>query len=147
LELVRWTDPGHLPSSLQALISEAVHGGHEWVSNLEEAWLQRPFIDPGEALFFTFKNVQVVAMAAISADPFVSDPAVGRLRFVYVREIARRRGIGERLLDECLALAKGHWQTLRLHTSNEVAARMYERRGFLPISGDPRVTHIMPTVL
>jgi GNAT superfamily N-acetyltransferase len=141
--LAKWTDPGRLPSSMPVLISEAVHSGHEWVSKLEEVWRERPFIGQGEALFLALDNVQVMAMAALTADTFVNDPAVGRLRFVYVRELARRRGLGERLLDECLKLAKGNWQTLRLHTSNEVAARMYERRGFLPIAGDPRVTHMM----
>ena len=147
VKLVQWTEPGSLPSSLPALIAEAVHSGYDWVSNLQEAWRQRPFIGQGEALFLALENLQVVAIAAITADTFVNDPAVGRLRFVYVREIARGRGIGEKLLDACLTLAKGNWRTLRLHTSNEVAARMYERRGFLPIAGDPRVTHILPTVL
>jgi ribosomal protein S18 acetylase RimI-like enzyme len=82
-------------------------------------------------------------MAVISADPFVDDATTGRLRFIYIRETARRQGLADRLVRDCLALASGRWRTLRLHTDNVVAARLYERYGFQPFASDPHATHTM----
>src|SRR5271169_3789953 len=75
--------------------------------------------------------------------PVVDDPTTGRLRFIYVRQTARRRGIADRMVGDCLALARGRWRTLRLHTDNAFAARLYERHGFQPSASNPRATHTM----
>src|SRR3569623_1346072 len=134
---------GQPPLSVSELMSEAVRSGHERASNFHTAWTSGPFTGPGEALFLAFEAGHLLGMAVISADPFVSEATVGRLRFIYVREAARRRGVGDRLVAECLSLALGHWQTLRLHTDNVAAARIYERHGFEASSEDPRATHVM----
>ena len=141
--LVRWRDPDRLPVALDALVSEAVDSGNPWVSNLHAAWRSRPFVGPGEALFLASEGGQLLATAAITVDPYMGDATVGRLRFIYVRETARRRGIADRLVEECLRLAEGNWRKLRLHTDNTVAARLYERYGFQASGADPRATHVM----
>lgn len=141
--MIQWKDPDHLPKSLDALVSEAVRSGHKWASDLYTAWRSRPFTGRGEALFLACEGGKLSGMAVISADPFVNDATTGRLRFIYVRETARRRGIAERLVDECLRVATGNWHTLRLHTDNEAAARIYERHGFRASGADPRATHVM----
>jgi GNAT superfamily N-acetyltransferase len=142
LEVTRWSE-SEMPACLDILLSEAVRSGHAWASNFHAAWRSRPFISEGEALFLAWGGKRLLAMAAISADPFVDDATTGRLRFIYVRQTARRQGIADRLVGDCLALARGRWRTLRLHTDNAVAARLYERYGFQPSGSDPHATHTM----
>ena len=141
-EVTRWSEP-ELPACLDLLVSEAVRSGHAWAANFHAAWQARPFTGEGEALFLAWDGKRLLAMAAISADPFVDDAATGRLRFIYVRQAARRQGIADRMVGDCLALARGRWRTLRLHTDNAAAARLYQRYGFQPSGSDPHATHIM----
>jgi GNAT superfamily N-acetyltransferase len=142
IQVVRWTDPT-LPSCIDVLVSEAVNSGHGWASDFHASWQSRPFTGEGEALFLAAEENQLLAMAAITADPYVDDAATGRLRFIYVRGAARRRGIADRLVRECLALANGRWRVLRLHTDNAIAARLYEGYGFRRHGCDSRATHTM----
>ncbi|SHG72670.1 Acetyltransferase (GNAT) domain-containing protein [Kaistia soli DSM 19436] len=141
IEIVRWGDPD-LPPGLDALLQEAVETDHEWVADFRPAWEAGAFAGDGEALFVAFGGGALLAMATISADPFVEDKATGRLRFIYVRVAARRRGIAEGLVAACLGRARGTWRRLRLHTDNPVAAQLYERYGFRPAAGEWRATHI-----
>jgi GNAT superfamily N-acetyltransferase len=142
VEIVRFGEL-ELPACIDELISEAVRSGHVWASDFHAVWLARPFMGEGEALFLAWQGDRLLAMAAVSVDPFVDDAAVGRLRFIYVRQTARRRGIADGLVERCLALARGRWRRLRLHTDNPVAAQLYERYGFEPSGSDPRATHVM----
>jgi GNAT superfamily N-acetyltransferase len=139
----KWTDPTSLPPQAAPLLSEAVAGGFSWIARLEQAWRERPFLGTGEGLFLANEGSALLGIAAITRDPYLNNPAIGRLRFVYVREAARGRGLGDQLVEHCLALAAGNWQTLRLHTENETAARIYERRGFLRSTADPHATHLL----
>ena len=145
VEVVRWTEP-ELPACLDALVVEAVSSGHVWAADLHATWRFRPFTGEGKALFLASEADHLLAMAAISADPFVDDAETGRLRFIYVRQTARRRGIAARLVAKCLARG-GSWRRLRLHTDNAVAEQLYERYGFQPSGADPRATHVMASIL
>jgi hypothetical protein len=74
-----------------------VRSGHAWAANFHAAWRARPFIGEGEALFLAWDGKprdgkRLLAMAAISADPFVDDATTGRLRFIYMFD---RRPVGE----------------------------------------------------
>src|SRR5262249_14775492 len=71
------------------------------------------------------------------------DPATGRVRHLYVLAAHRRRGLGERLVTEIIAAARGHFHTLRLSTSNPDAARLYERLGFCPPARLAKCTHVI----
>ncbi|MBZ9936723.1 GNAT family N-acetyltransferase [Mesorhizobium sp. BR1-1-16] len=141
IEIIHWRDPV-LPVALDQLLREAIETENEWAADFRPAWEARPFIDAGEALFLARDGQQLLAMAAISADPFIADGETGRLRFIYVQTSARRRGLADRLVAACLARAAGTWQRLRLHTDNPAAARLYERYGFRPAPGAWRATHI-----
>jgi GNAT superfamily N-acetyltransferase len=140
--VTRWSE-SDLAAGVDILVAEAVHSGHAWASNFHPAWRSRPFTGEGEALFLAWDGKRFLAMAAISADRFVNDATTGRLRFIYVRQTARRQGIADRLVGDCLALATERWRTLRLHTDHAVAARLYERYGFEPSGSDPYATHAM----
>ena len=146
VKVVRWTKP-ELPACLDALVAEAVGFGHAWASDLHETWQSRPFTGEGEALFLASQADGLLAMAAISADPFVNNAETGRLRFIYVRQTARRRGIADQLVAACLARSEGRWRRLHLHTDNSAAARLYERYGFQPSGSEPRATHVLDPIL
>ena len=141
IEIVRWTRP-ELPAGLDALVAEAVADGHAWAGDFPPEWARRPLTGEGEALLIARADAEPLAMAVLSADIFLADGETGRLRYIYVRESARRRGLAERFVRECLSRAEGRWRRLRLHTDNPRAAALYERHGFRPSGDDPRATHV-----
>jgi ribosomal protein S18 acetylase RimI-like enzyme len=135
-----WTDPV-LPASLGVLAAEAVAAGYTWMGGFATSWAERPFLERGEGLFLAMEGDRVLAMAVISRDPYVADQRTGRLRFIYVIESARRRGIAEALVRACLERGAGHWPVITLHTDNPKAAALYARYGFEEIAGGVRSTH------
>ncbi len=143
LEPVSWPGPG-LPPGLGALLAQAREGGFDWIASLPDDWAVRPFTDAGEGLFVVFAGRDLVAIAAISADPFVQAPDTGRLKYIYVSRDLRGFGIADRLVRACLKRAGPHWRRIRLHTDNPVAARLYARYGFEPVN-EHRATHALAT--
>jgi GNAT superfamily N-acetyltransferase len=75
-------------------------------------------------------------------DPYTTDPAVGRLRNLYVLPEYRGQGIGASLTRSVIALAASVYQSLRLRAGTPQAAKFYERLGFTPTAGVPDCTHI-----
>lgn len=138
--ITRW-QASTLPDGYAVFAEEARTTGHEFIDRLAEAWAARPFLDEGEGLFVAQDDGQLAATAAISADPVLTDGATGRLRFVYVREAFRGRGLAEALVRACLARAGRRWRRIELHTGNPVAARLYLRNGFVPLAEPGRSTH------
>ena len=131
-----------LSDAVQLLIAEARQEGFDWMANLEGAWVEGPFIGPGEALFLAWVGDRLVGVAAITEDHYLRDGQTGRLRFVYVSPTSRGCGIADALTTHCLARAAGRWAVIRLHTDNPVAARLYAKFGFaLLADADGEATH------
>ncbi len=66
------------------------------------------------------------------------DPAVCELRKMYFLPSSRGKGLGERLLRQCLAIARGYgYRTCYLETLTgmDAAQRLYERVGFQRLDG------------
>ena len=108
IDVLRWIDLT-LPGSVAALVQEALVDGHGWASTLNDEWNARPFLADGEGLFLAFAAGHLVATAAIRADPYTGDHATGRICYIYVRHVARRRGLAEHLLRACLARGRDRW--------------------------------------
>src|ERR1700761_3566620 len=50
-----------LSHSVRLLLAEARQEGFDWMANLEAAWLERPFVGPGEGLFLAWMGDRLVA--------------------------------------------------------------------------------------
>lgn len=139
--VIRWSE-ATLPAELATLLVEADAAGVEWLSSFTPEWDRRPFLEIGEGLFLAFVGAVPVSMAVISKDGLVDDPDAGRLRYIFVREMARRQGMAEELVRAALAESDKRWRRVTLHTDNPVAASLYVRYGFRASIESARVTHV-----
>ena len=67
-------------------------------------------------------------------------PGVAKLRLFLLEPAARGRGLGRRLLDTCLAFARGAgYRKMRLwtHESHRAACALYAKAGFRCLSSTP----------
>jgi GNAT superfamily N-acetyltransferase len=84
----------------------------------------------------------VVGVCGLTIDPYAADPAVGRVRRLYVLRAFRGRGVGRGLVEAVVRAAGERFRTLRLRTESPEAAVFYERLGFQPVAGVPDCTHV-----
>ena len=129
---------------LEQLLSEARSEGFKFLDTLVSEWQTgfNRFDATGEALCGHLEEGVLVAIGGLNCDPFLRDPKVGRIRRLYVGQAWRNKGIGSALLDTLLNVARRSFSTVRLRSANAQAARLYERKGFAPISS-PTATHIL----
>jgi GNAT superfamily N-acetyltransferase len=105
----------------EVLQKESVAEGHQFLERMEEDWT---------ALYGAFDHEGLIAVGGLTPDPYVSEPNVGRLRRIYVKQSHRKRGIGTALVMQLLGDASRTFQLVRLRAANSEAARLYERLGF-----------------
>ena len=129
---------------IEVLRQEARAEGYDFLDRLVEDWLsgENRFDGPGEIFCGCFDDRAMVGVGGLNRDPFLADPAVGRIRRVYVKQAWRKRGVGETLVRSLLATAQKSFRSVRLRAENAGAARLYERIGFAAIN-DPSATHIL----
>jgi GNAT superfamily N-acetyltransferase len=129
---------------IERLQSEARDEGYDFVETLVEEWASAAnrFDAPGEALCGHLDQGLLVAVGGLNCDPFGGRPDMGRIRRVYVRSAWRNQGIGRALVTALVDEARTHFSCTRLRAENEGAARLYESKGFAPISS-PDATHIL----
>jgi GNAT superfamily N-acetyltransferase len=127
---------------IEQMQQEARNEGYQFLETLVEEWLsgENRFDKKGEALCGHLDGGNLIAVGGLNCDPFLGDPGVGRIRRVYVRQAWRNCGVGGALLDHLLCVARQHFLCVRLRAENQAAARLYERKGFKPISS-PSATH------
>ena len=122
-----------LPSGmLSDLVDEAERAGLRFPGRLAAEWASgvNRFDRPGEALFAARAGSRLIGMCGLNVDPYMTVPRVGRVRHLYVLEAHRRDGVGRCLIQAVIGAASGHFDRLRLRTSNPAAARLYEAVGF-----------------
>lgn len=119
------------------LIAEAVAGGDGFMTRLRDAWRSgaNRFCAPGETYLGVWRDGALIGAGGINRDPYGSDPAIGRVRHLYVRPAARGQGVGGALTGRLIEHARAHFGVLRLRTRRPEAARMYERLGFVRTDG------------
>lgn len=125
------------------LLSESASQGFAFLKRFRYDWesgLNR-FNARGEGLFCARSGGRLIGLCGLNADPFVSDPRIGRLRHVYVLERYRRRGAGEALVHHALQSARPHFDLITLRTDMPSAAAFFEALGFVRVTGQPSTTH------
>lgn len=124
------------------IIGEAGAGDGRFMFRLRDHWDDgsERFERGGEILLGAFAGDGLVGMAGVSHDPYEPEEGLGRVRHVYVLSRWRGRGIAGVLMKQLIEHGREHFRVLRLHTSNPIAARMYESLGFTP-SSRGRETH------
>jgi ribosomal protein S18 acetylase RimI-like enzyme len=90
------------------------------------------FDTPKEFFFGVFDRERLLGFGGVTPDPYLADSVTGRLRHLYVRRDARRRGIGHSLVRALEARASGIYERLRLRTDTDAAAHFYRRLDYQP---------------
>ena len=140
-----WT--GDAAPPVDALAAAASAEGHRFVERTLTEWAagENLFDRTGEGLFLASSDGEVIGMAGVNVDPYVTDPSVGRLRHLSALPTHRRRGVASALVDRCLDLARGSFTVLRLRTYDPKAAAFYAALGF-GVTAESDATHAMPLV-
>jgi GNAT superfamily N-acetyltransferase len=138
-------EPALLPDDVLALIHEGLAEGHTFLSRLQAEWANEagPYASPGAMLVVGRADKQAAGIAGVVRDPYLDDPATGRLRHVYVGNSYRRRGVADALVRFCIESARLTFGRLRLRTANPGAAVLYERHGFAFDPAEPDATHVL----
>jgi GNAT superfamily N-acetyltransferase len=130
-----------------ALAADARAEGHRFLERMAAEWQAgtNRFDRPGERVLGAWVGGTLAGLIARGIDPHATDPAVGRLRHLYVRRDMRGRGIGASLARQALAGAEDHFRLIRVRMGpdNAAAAGMYLALGFARVSGDPFATHAL----
>lgn len=121
---------------LRELEASAAAEGHLFVARTRHDWESsvNRFDRTGEVFVLAIEENRVIGMCGVNKDPYVDDPAVGRLRHLYVDPDQRRSGIASNLVVECLITARSSFERIRLRTSNPTAAALYLSLGFATIN-------------
>ena len=118
-------------SSIRPLVAESLEEGVTFIERLEREYLSgvNRFDGPGEVLFVATEGDTPVAVCGLNRDPYLGDPAIGRVRHLYVLKAYRHLGLGRSLVRAVMAAAEGRFHMLTLRTENPVAARLYVSLG------------------
>ncbi len=129
--------------ALAPLLAASTAEGFRFVERLVREWEagHARFDQPGELLLAAYDGESLVAIGGLMPDAYTGDPALGRLRHIYVRPDARRRGIGRQLVDRLEQSAEGTYGALVLRTDTATAARFYEQLGYMPLPPGGAATH------
>ncbi len=100
------------------------------------------FSQPGECLCMVCRADTFIGVGGINIDPYAANSAIGRVRRFYISPEARRLGAGQALLKHLEMCAAATFESLRLRTTNPVAALFYESQGYERVNGDDAVTHV-----
>jgi GNAT superfamily N-acetyltransferase len=130
-------------TALAPLLAASTAEGFRFVERFAREWEEGKacFDRPGELFLAAYDGANVIAMGGLTADPYISDPSLGRLRHLYVRPDARRRGMGRRLVQALERAAQGKYRALVLRTDTATAARFYEALGYSPLPPGGTATH------
>jgi GNAT superfamily N-acetyltransferase len=133
-----------LHPGMELLRTEAIDEGFLFVDRLVRDWTSgsNRFDLPGERLLGAFAGETLIGVCGINRDPTIDQDGIGRLRHLYVRECARRRGVASALVRRLLDEASNAFRIVRLRTATSEAAAFYLRHGFVPLQ-DQTASHVM----
>ena len=88
-----------LPDGVEELRVEAAREGFRFVDKLAAEWRSgaNRFAQSGEVFLGAFRGAELIAVSGLNRDPYTDQDGIGRLRHLYVRQSARRFGVGSAL--------------------------------------------------
>ena len=132
-------------SAIALLLAASTAEGFRFVERFAREWKEGKtrFDRRGELFLAAYDGAgtSVIAIGGLTADPYTNGTALGRLRHLYVRPDARRRGIGRRLVQILEHAAEGEYRALVLRTDTATGARFYEQLGYTPLPPGGTATH------
>ena len=133
------------PDRVDDLLADSDAAGSRIVRRLADEWADgtNRFDRPGEALFGAWIAGRLVGVCGLNVDPYAGDDRVGRVRHLYVLTPSRRHGVGRQLVAHVIASAGDRFDSLRLRTRNEAAARLYLAMGFHACAEAGEFTHVL----
>jgi len=130
---------------LAPLVDASTAEGFRFVARLAAEWAGGVRYDgPGELLLGGYDGPRLVAVGGLTTDPYSANPAIGRLRRIYVLPEVRRRGVGRALVRALEAEAARWYRELVLRTDTDAAARFYEALGYASCADGGSATHGRP---
>ena len=127
---------------LVPLVEASTTEGFVFLHRLLREWADgtNRYAKRGELLLLALEGRAAVGICGLNQDPFLEDPAVSRLRHLYVLPSHRRRGVGRTIVTRCIEHARPFFRRLRLRTETDEAARFYRSLGFVE-TAENRATH------
>lgn len=121
-----------LDEDFDELLTASLDEGHEFLKRFKENWEsgENRFDRPGEMHVVAVEGSRPVGICGLNIDPYENDPALGRVRHLYVHPEFRGLTIGSILVNEIIEEAKEHFEVLRLRTHDEGASQFYKKLGF-----------------
>jgi GNAT superfamily N-acetyltransferase len=126
-------------AALKPLADDAQADGRRMVSRLIQEWKDQ--------LYCAVRAGHICGVCGLNLDPFANEPAVGRVRRLYVAYAFRRKGVGSAIMNRLLADARKHFRALHLRTFDPGACGFYESIGFSKVEGDANCTHRLDLVM
>lgn len=125
-----------------ALLDESQADGFGMLTRLKDEWESgvNRFDRRGETLFGVLAGGALVGVGGRNIDPFAGDPAIGRVRHVYVARDRRRDGVGRLIIAGILDDARSFFTCLHLRAP-ETAFGFYDHMGFERTTGIATATH------
>lgn len=133
-----------LPHDIEALLRASLAEGHDLVKRLVDDWNEgsNRFDRPGEIALQARLGARLVGVGGLNRDPYLDDPAVGRIRHLYVLPDARHRGVGRSLVFTLIDQARATFRRVRLRTGQPEASQLYVALGFEETGDEPDATHV-----
>lgn len=121
-----------LPEDISILLKVSRAEGHNLVERLVDDWRDgsNRFDRPGEIALEARVGTRLVGVGGLNRDPYIDDPAVGRIRHVYVSSDARGDGVGSALVTALVGHARGRFTRVRLRTVTSAGFAFYSALGF-----------------
>ncbi len=140
MDIIRVTD---LSEEIRELAKIASVGGYrniETLVNEFDSGVNR-FSKPGEALFGAYEPTSILGIGGINIDPYYGQATVARVRRLFVKPDARRRGVATALMLQIEEIGRKYFSKLRLFTNSETASRFYINLGYRTVKHREKISH------
>ena len=114
------------------LVVESLSQGFRFIDRLAREYRcdRNRFDKCGEILLVALVEEKAIAICGLNRDPYSNNPAICRLRHLYVELSWRRSGVGSLLVSRIINEARKHYEILTLRTDTPEADMFYRTLGF-----------------